>query len=187
MPLSTTSVPVLRAVLRNVRISGSLKDSRLPCSEAFAIGGRIVLSGAEDHEESADGDRDPQQHAENQRTRADGGEVLPRQPRADEEERHGEADARERHDVVEPWLVRPSGGKRKSAIEVRMKIVPSDTDSSSSVAPTTGPTAAIALPPQIAVPEAMRCAVVWLTRSARPARKPSTSVIAIVAAVQAMP
>src|ERR1051326_7504483 len=120
MPLSTTSVPVLRAVLRNVRISGSLKDSRLPCSEAFAIGGRIVLSGAEDHEESADGDRDPQQHAENQRTRADGGEVLPRQPRADEAERHGEADARERHDVVEPWLVRPRDrGEDEAADEPR--------------------------------------------------------------------
>ena len=53
----------------------------------------------------------------------------------------------------------PIGGKMKSAIELRMKTVPSETDISSSLAPMTGPTAAIALPPQIAVPEEIRCAV----------------------------
>ena len=49
-----------------------------------------------------------------------------------------------------------------------MKTVPSDTDISSSVAPITGPTAAMALPPQIAVPEEIRWAVLLPTRSTRP-------------------
>ena len=47
-------------------------------------------------------------------------------------------------------------GKVSSATEFNTKIVPSETDISSSVAPMMGPTAAIALPPQIAVPVEMR-------------------------------
>ena len=47
-------------------------------------------------------------------------------------------------------------GNVSSAIEFSRKMVPSETDISSSVAPTIGPTAAIALPPQIAVPVEMR-------------------------------
>ena len=63
---------------------------------------------------------------------------------------------------------RRSTGKMNSAMELRMNTVPSETDISSSVAPITGPTAAIALPPQIAVPDEIRCAVPLLTRSIRP-------------------
>ena len=44
-------------------------------------------------------------------------------------------------------------GKMKSAIAFKIKIVPNATDISLSFAFNTGPTAAIALPPQIAVPE----------------------------------
>src|SRR5262245_45421361 len=44
----------------------------------------------------------------------------------------------------------PIAGNINNAIELRMKTVPSETDISSSVASMTGPTAAIALPPQIA-------------------------------------
>ena len=44
----------------------------------------------------------------------------------------------------------------KSAMALRMNIVPSETDISASLAFTTGPTAAMALPPHIAVPELMR-------------------------------
>ena len=47
-------------------------------------------------------------------------------------------------------------GKVSSATEFSTKTVPSDTDISSSVAPVIGPTAAIALPPQIAVPVEIR-------------------------------
>src|SRR3954468_781306 len=50
----------------------------------------------------------------------------------------------------------PTAGKISSAMEFKMKTVPSETDISSSFAPTIGPTAAIALPPQIAVPVDIR-------------------------------
>src|SRR5207342_1076381 len=46
----------------------------------------------------------------------------------------------------------PIEGKMSSAIEFRIKTVPSDTAISSSPACSIGPMAAIALPPQIAVP-----------------------------------
>ena len=52
--------------------------------------------------------------------------------------------------------VHPSNGKIKRAIEFKMKIVPSEIAISSSPAPTIGATAAIALPPQIAVPVEIR-------------------------------
>ena len=44
----------------------------------------------------------------------------------------------------------------KSAIAFKIKIVPNATDISLSFALNTGPTAAMALPPQIAVPELIR-------------------------------
>ena len=49
-----------------------------------------------------------------------------------------------------------------------MNTVPRATEISSSVALITGPTAAIALPPQIAVPDEIRCDVVRLMCMARP-------------------
>src|SRR5271157_2417599 len=58
--------------------------------------------------------------------------------------------------LSETFSIKPMAGKVSSAIELSRKIVPSETDISSSVAPTIGPTAAIALPPQIAVPVEMR-------------------------------
>src|SRR5881394_3981050 len=54
----------------------------------------------------------------------------------------------------------PISGKMNNAIELRMNTVPRETDISSSLAPITGPTAAMALPPQIAVPDEIRCDVV---------------------------
>src|SRR5271169_4637513 len=51
---------------------------------------------------------------------------------------------------------RPMVGKVSSATEFSRKIVPSETDISSALAPTIGPRAAIALPPQIAVPVEIR-------------------------------
>src|SRR5664279_668543 len=56
----------------------------------------------------------------------------------------------------ESFSAAPIAGKVSRATEFSMKTVPSETDISSSVAPTTGPTAAIALPPQIAVPVEIR-------------------------------
>jgi len=50
----------------------------------------------------------------------------------------------------------PIDGKINSAMELRMNTVPSETAISSSLACRIGPTAAIALPPQIAVPVEIR-------------------------------
>ena len=47
-------------------------------------------------------------------------------------------------------------GNAINAIELRMKIVPSETAISSSSAPVMGEIAAMALPPQIAVPAEIR-------------------------------
>src|SRR5664279_6634504 len=58
--------------------------------------------------------------------------------------------------VCDNFSAAPIAGKVSSATELSMKIVPNETDISSSVAPTTGPTAAMALPPQIAVPVEIR-------------------------------
>lgn len=57
------------------------------------------------------------------------------------------------------WLMPracPTAGKRKRAMALRIKMVPRATDISLSLALRTGPTAAMALPPQMAVPELMR-------------------------------
>ncbi len=56
----------------------------------------------------------------------------------------------------------PMGGKIKRAMELRMNITPSDTAISSESALSTGPTAAMALPPHMAVPDDMRYAVLRL-------------------------
>ena len=50
----------------------------------------------------------------------------------------------------------PMTGKMNSAMALRMNMVPSATVISVSRALMTGPTAAMALPPQMAVPELMR-------------------------------
>ena len=50
----------------------------------------------------------------------------------------------------------PRTGKTKRAMALRMNIVPSAIDMSESLALSTGPTAAMALPPHIAVPELTR-------------------------------
>ena len=57
------------------------------------------------------------------------------------------------------WLIFkacPIAGKMKSAMALRINMVPKATDMSLSLAFKTGPTAAMALPPQMAVPELMR-------------------------------
>ena len=57
------------------------------------------------------------------------------------------------------WLISkylPRGGKMNRAMALRMKITPRLTAISCSLAFNTGPTAAMALPPQMAVPEEMR-------------------------------
>jgi len=54
-------------------------------------------------------------------------------------------------------------GKRKRAMELRMNTAPRETAISSSLALAMGPTAAMALPPQIAVPALIRNAGFWAT------------------------
>ncbi len=75
------------------------------------------------------------------------------------------------------WLrssIRPSGGKIKSAMALRIKITPSDTAISFSLAFITPPTAAIALPPQMAVPDEMRYEVRPSIFMYLPSRMPTT-------------
>src|SRR5262249_41649705 len=73
--------------------------------------------------------------------------------------------------------------KNRSAEEIKIKTAPSETDISSSLAPTTGPTAAIALPPQIAVPTEINSAGVRSTFSHRPSATPRIIVAAMPSAV----
>src|SRR3974390_3813211 len=54
------------------------------------------------------------------------------------------------------FIAVPIAGKVNKATEFSRKIVPSETDISSSVAPSTGATPAMALPPHIAVPVEIR-------------------------------
>src|SRR5437763_13328530 len=77
----------------------------------------------------------------------------------------------------------PITGKMRSAMELRMKTVPSDTDISSSFAPTIGPTAAIALPPQMAVPVEIKNDGVLFTCSSFPRHIPMACVAVIPTAV----
>src|ERR1700752_2273628 len=74
------------------------------------------------------------------------------------------------------WVMcraKPTSGKRKSATELRMKTAPSETAISSSLASAMGPTAAMALPPQMAVPAAMRNEDLFLTWMRYPSPSPS--------------
>ena len=78
-------------------------------------------------------------------------------------------------------------GKVSSATEFSTKIVPSETDISSSVAPVIGPTAAMALPPQIAVPVEMRNAGRDGTEISLPSSVPTSMAKAILRAVYRNP
>src|SRR5262245_51571394 len=77
----------------------------------------------------------------------------------------------------------PMIGKVSSAQALRVKTAPSDTDISSSLAPTLGPMAAMALPPQIAVPTEMSSAVILFTPSEHPNQTPKATVTAMLMAV----
>ena len=72
----------------------------------------------------------------------------------------------------------PTSGNNSSATELRTNTVPSETLISSSFASSTGPIAAIALPPQMAVPMLINCDCVlptlrkWPIRIPRPRAKP---------------
>src|SRR5580765_4302044 len=68
----------------------------------------------------------------------------------------------------------PMAGNVSRATELSTNTVPSDTAISSSVAPVIGPTAAMALPPQIAVPVEIRYAGSFSTRIALPSNTPTT-------------
>src|SRR6516225_3087977 len=77
----------------------------------------------------------------------------------------------------------PITGNVSSATEFSRKIVPSETDISSSVAPRTGSTAAIALPPQIAVPVEIRNDARGYTSTNLPIAVPNMRAKAIPTAV----
>jgi hypothetical protein len=81
----------------------------------------------------------------------------------------------------------PIAGNVSSAIEFSTNTVPSETDISSSVAPVIGPTAAIALPPQMAVPVEIRNAGRARTDSNQPSRVPSSSANVMLMAVYTKP
>ena len=67
-------------------------------------------------------------------------------------------------------------GKVSNATELRTNIVPSETAICSSLAPVMGPTAAMALPPQMAVPVEIRKAGVRSIVSIAPKAMPTTMV-----------
>ena len=81
----------------------------------------------------------------------------------------------------------PMGGNTSSATELSRKTVPSATEISSGRALTTGATAAMALPPQMAVPEATRCDVRRSIPSIRPSTKPRISTTAMLKTVSRKP
>src|SRR5229473_2856886 len=83
----------------------------------------------------------------------------------------------------ERWSAFPIGGKISRAIEFKIKIVPSDTAISSSSARRMGPMAAMALPPQIAVPAVIRNDELPRTRNNLPNAKPRKSAKEIPSAV----
>src|SRR5580765_7097393 len=70
------------------------------------------------------------------------------------------------------WSASPTTGNRNSAMELRMKTVPRETAISSSLASAIGATAAMALPPQIAVPAAIKNEDFLLTRMRYPRASP---------------
>src|SRR5580658_3554 len=81
----------------------------------------------------------------------------------------------------------PKGGNIKSAMEFRIKTVPSETAVSSWSACMIGATAAIALPPQIAVPTVIRVDAVLFTPRYRPASNPAANANPMLAAVYTNP
>src|SRR5579862_4673486 len=88
------------------------------------------------------------------------------------------------------WLMcsaHPITGNRNSATEFRMNTVPSATAISSSLALAIGPTAAMALPPQIAVPALIRNAAFLPTRSTYPSPRPRDIATVIPIAVYRKP
>ena len=78
-------------------------------------------------------------------------------------------------------------GKTMSAIEFKIKIVPNATDVSSAPALMAGETAAIALPPQIAVTEAISVDVLSFIFNNLPTKNPRISVPKIEAIVNKIP
>ena len=81
----------------------------------------------------------------------------------------------------------PSTGNRKRATAFSRKTVPSATDISASAAPVARPTAAIADPPQMAVPADSSIAVFDSIHRTRRSHAPSRNVSAIVAAAISRP
>ena len=81
----------------------------------------------------------------------------------------------------------PIGGKRNKAAAFSIKMVPSATVISLSLALITGPKAAMALPPQMAVPPETNRVVSLLILSSLPNSNPSPMVIAIEKMVNIMP
>src|SRR5215472_948323 len=83
-------------------------------------------------------------------------------------------------DQIPNWLCErasrcPTKGNKNRAIAFRMNTVPRETAMSWSSASRTGPMAAIALPPQIAVPTEIRRDGVRSTESARPRKRPQAT------------
>src|SRR3954454_20733946 len=81
----------------------------------------------------------------------------------------------------------PIIGKTNSAAAFRMNTVPSETAMSSSLASSTGPTAAIALPPQMAVPTEIKSAGVRSTENNLPSSNPEVTAKVIPTAVYRNP
>ena len=81
----------------------------------------------------------------------------------------------------------PIGGNNISATEFNTNTVPSETAISSSFASSTGPIAAIALPPQIAVPKLISSDCVFPTCSILPNNTPTLSANAMLIAVYMNP
>src|SRR5665213_4241313 len=81
----------------------------------------------------------------------------------------------------------PMRGKSSSATELSTNTVPSETLISSSFASSTGPIAAIALPPQMAVPMLINCDCVLPTLSRYPSRMPRPMTKLMLIAVYTKP
>ncbi|MNX88715.1 hypothetical protein D3C86_1206960 [compost metagenome] len=81
----------------------------------------------------------------------------------------------------------PIAGNTNRAMELRIKTMPNATDICLASALMTGPTAAMALPPHIAVPEAIRCDVLRSIFSSLPIIYPSIKVPKIEAMVNNIP
>ena len=81
----------------------------------------------------------------------------------------------------------PTNGKSSKATEFKTNTVPSETAISCSFAFSTGPIAAIALPPQIAVPKLIRSDCVLPTCSSLPKATPRASANVMLMAVYMNP